>query len=115
MNALFSSLSGLIMILFNQQLSKLFGIENHTAFWVVGLALFYFAITIAYEMKKQRRFAILWIIIQDFIWVVASIVILVFNPFQITQIGNIIIAIIAIIVLYMGIIQLNALNKSNSN
>ena len=110
-NALFSSTSGILMILLNNQLAHLFDTTNNSVFWIVGLILIYFAITIWYEIKKQRRLAILWIIIQDYAWVLGSIILLIFNPFHVTQTGNIIIGIIAFIVLLLGIAQMIALQK----
>ncbi|REE24698.1 hypothetical protein DFQ09_1032 [Winogradskyella pacifica] len=114
-NALFSSISGIIMILLNHQIANLFGTINNTVFWIVGLILIYFAITIWYEIRKQRRLAVLWIIIQDYAWVIGSLLLIIINPFQITQIGNLIIGIIALIVLYMGINQMIALKKTTAN
>lgn len=114
-NAIFSSISGLIMILFNYQIAELFGTNNNSIFWIVGLILIYFTITIWYEIKKQRRLAVLWIIIQDYTWVIGSLILIIINPFQITQIGNLIIGIIALIVLYMGISQMIALKKTTAN
>jgi hypothetical protein len=110
-NALFSGISGIILLIFNKVIAQVFGTTNHTVFLIVGIALIYFAGTIGYEIKKQRKSAIQWIIIQDFIWVVASIVLIIFNPFQSTQKGILIIGIVAIIVLYMGVRQKIALNK----
>ena len=112
-NAIFSSLSGTILIFLNQYIADLFGTTNTKVFLIVGLVLIYFAITIAYEIIKQRKLAVLWIIIQDFTWVIASVVLMLLNPFQITQIGNLIIGIIAAIVFYMGINQMLALNPSS--
>ena len=112
-NALFSSVSGFIMILLNHQIANIFGTTNNTIFWIVGIVLIYFAITIGYEITKQRRWAVLWIIIQDYTWVLGSLILIIFNPFQVTQIGNVIIGVIAVIVLYMGICQMMALNKMN--
>ena len=108
-NAIFSTVSGIILILLNHQIANLFGTTNSTVFWIVGLLLIYFAVTIWYEIKKQRRLAILWIIIQDYAWVLGSLILLIFNPFQITQIGNVLIGIVALMVLYMGINQMNKL------
>ncbi len=110
-NALFSGISGIILILLNHQIALVFGTTNYTVFWVIGLLLIYFSITIWYEIKKQRRFAVLWIIIQDYSWVLGSLILIVFNPFEITQIGNFIIAIVALIVLFMGINQMNGLKE----
>jgi len=114
-NALFSSISGTLMIVLNKQLANLFGTTNNTVFWIVGLTLIYFALTIAYEIKKQRKWAVLWIVIQDVTWVLGSVILLVFNPFNITLTGNIIIGIIALTVLYMAINQKKQLNKMTAS
>lgn len=110
-NTLFSSISGILMILLNRQIAHLFGTTNNTVFWIIGLILIYFAITIWYEIQRQRRIAVLWIIVQDYAWVLGSLILIITNPFQITQIGNLIIGIIAIVVLYMGINQMVGLNE----
>lgn len=110
-NVLFSSLSGATLILLNKQIANVFGTSNNTVFWIVGLILIYFSLTIWYERKKQRKLAVIWIIIQDFLWVIGSVLLMVLNPFQITQTGNIIIGIIAAIVLFMGVNQTMAFNK----
>ena len=114
-NALFSSISGIVMILFNQSIDELFGTSNNTVFWAIGIALIYFALTITYEIKEQRKKAITWIIIQDYIWVLGSIILIIFSPFEITQMGNLIIGLIALIVLYMGINQMSELKKTTAN
>lgn len=113
-NAIFSSMSGLIMILFNNQIAELFGTSNNSVFWIVGLILIYFTITIWYEIRKQRKIAVLWIIIQDFLWVMGSIILILLNPFNITSLGNLIIGIIASIVLLMGLNQTRAFNKKTT-
>jgi hypothetical protein len=104
-NALFSGISGILLILFYPSLAKIFEVENQTIFWVVGLLLVYFSGTILFEVKKQRKIAVAWIIIQDFVWVIGSLIILVFRPFSISENGEYIIVLIAIIVLFMGINQ----------
>lgn len=110
-NALFSSISGIILIILNKQIADLFGTANNTVFWIVGLVLLYFAATIWFEKSKQRRLAVLWIIIQDFLWVLASVILIVLNPFEVTPTGNSIIGGVALIVLFMGVNQFRALNK----
>lgn len=112
LNFLFSSASGLLLVILYQPIAILFGTNNTTVFWMVGIALIYFAITIWYEIKRQRKFAILWIIIQDFLWVVGSLILIVLNPFEITLIGNLIIAIIGLIVLFMAVNQVKELKKN---
>ncbi|QXP58468.1 hypothetical protein [Olleya sp. HaHaR_3_96] len=110
-NALFSSLSGLLIVALHQQIATVFETSNTTVFWSVGLILIYFALTIWYEIKAQRKLAIIWIIIQDYTWVLASVILILFNPFKITFIGNFIIGAIALIVLFMGINQMIALQR----
>jgi hypothetical protein len=111
LNSIFSSVSGIIFILLNNQISNLFGTENNTVFWIIGLILIYFSITIWFEISRQRKIAVLWIIIQDYLWVLGSFILILLNPFNITLAGNIITGIIALIVLFMGINQTIAINK----
>ena len=111
LNSIFSSVSGIIFILLNKQISNLFGTENNTVFWIIGLILIYFSITIWFEISRQRKIAVLWIIIQDYLWVLGSFILILLNPFNITLSGNIITGIIALIVLFMGINQTIAINK----
>lgn len=113
-NAYFSSLSGLLLIVLNSQMAKLFGTSNNSIFWIVGIALIYFAGTIIFEIKRLRPLAILWIIIQDFTWVATSFFILIVSPFEISKEGNGIIAIVALVVLFMGMNQAKALSKLDS-
>jgi hypothetical protein len=114
-NAIFSGLSGLGLILFYKSISNLFGLEQNNIFWGVGAGLLFFALTIILEVKKQRKLAILWIIIQDFIWVIGSTTLLLLTPFSISDSGQIIIAIIALIVFLMAINQSVALSKTKEN
>lgn len=113
-NALFSGISGTILILLNQHIAILFGVNENAIFWIVGLVLIYFSLTIGYEIKKQRRVAILWIITQDYAWVLGSVILIIFNPYEVTKSGLLIIGIVAIIVLYMGIHQMIGLNKTSN-
>lgn len=114
LNALFSALSGIVLIVLNKEIAGLFGTANTTVFWVIGIVLLIFASTILYETRKQRPIAVLWIIIQDFLWVIGSFVIITVNLFEISKTGNSTIAIIATIVLFMGVNQYKALAQIDS-
>ncbi|MEM8969660.1 MAG: SRPBCC family protein [Bacteroidota bacterium] len=114
-NALFSGISGITLITLSRSIAELFGTENNTVFWITGIALIVFSATIVYEIAKQRPLAILWIIVQDFLWVIGSIVLLVFNPFSISSTGMLIIGLVALIVLYMAINQASALGKVDAH
>ncbi len=104
-NSISSFLSGATLILFPVFFMNLFGIQNTTVFWVLGIALLFFSGTILVEIKKQRALAILWIIIQDSIWVVASFAVLIWRPFPISDAGYLLIDIFAFIVLTFAIFQ----------
>jgi ribosome-associated toxin RatA of RatAB toxin-antitoxin module len=73
--------------------------------------LLFFSGTILVEIKKQRALAILWIIIQDSVWVIASIVILIWRPFDISDAGYLLIDIFAFLVLLFTIFQSIGLSR----
>lgn len=110
-NAIFSATSGIVLILFSSAIAALFGIRTPTVFWIVGIALLFFAATILYEIRKLNRARIIWIITQDLLWVIGSIYILIVNPFSISPAGNWIITSVAMIVLAMAIGQALALMR----
>ncbi len=115
LNALFSGVSGTASIVLNWQIAELFGTPNTTIFWIIGFVLIFFALTISYEIFKQRSLAVLWIIAQDILWVIGSILILAIDPFNILLYGKILIAVVAIIVFFMAVSQSRALAEMDSN
>lgn len=114
MNALFSSTSGVLLLLFSHPIAKIFGTTNSVPFLIIGAVLLLFSATIFFEIKKQRPLSILWIIAQDFLWVAASIIIVVTNYFEVSKVGNTSIAAVAFIVLFMGVNQSKALAQVDS-
>ena len=114
-NALFSGVSGIILITFHSAIASLFSVENTSVFWIIGIALIYFTATILFEWKRQKQIGILLIIAQDILWVFGSLILLIFQPFTISTNGNWVIGIIAFIVLLMAINQSYALKRSKIN
>ncbi len=110
-NAVFSILNGALLLLFQEKFIKIFKVEPGNFFTILGILLLFFALTLIIEIKKQRAISILWIIIQDALWVIGSIVLLIFNPFNISTEGNIIIAIVGLVVLILGLGQAKGLAK----
>ncbi len=110
-NLISSFLSGVALILFPVFFMDLFGVQNTTVFWVLGIALLFFSGTILVEIKKQRALAILWIIIQDLIWVIASFAILIWRPFNISEVGYWLIDLFAFLVLTFAIFQSIGLSR----
>ncbi|NAY92176.1 hypothetical protein GTQ34_09615 [Muricauda sp. JGD-17] len=108
-NAIFSTLTGALVLLFTDKTEEIFGVAPSNFFLVLGVLLMLFTITLLIEIVKQRALAVLWIIVQDMLWVLASAVLLIFNPFNVTVEGNLIIALVAIVVLLIGIGQAKGL------
>lgn len=115
LNALFSSISGIVLLLFNNQIATLFATSNNLVFQIIGYVLLFFATTIIYEVYKQRPKAVLWIIIQDFLWVIGSVILVISNPFDISKSGNSTITVVAFIVLFMGFNQTKALAQVDND
>ena len=114
-NASCSSLSGLIMIVGHQQLATLFQVSNAMPFWIIGILLLFFALTIVIEIKPQRIKAVWWIIIQDVLWVVGSIVLLLLQPWGISTIGNMMIGGMAALVFFFAYWQYQGIQALKQN
>ncbi|MTI38537.1 type II toxin-antitoxin system RatA family toxin [Fulvivirga lutimaris] len=114
LNALFSGFSGILLVALNKYVADLFDTSNTLAFQVIGATLIFFSLTIVFEINRQNLLGVLFIIIQDYLWVLVSMFILIFQPFEISVIGNSIIAVIALIVLYMAINQTKALAQTDN-
>mgnify|MGYP000152574403 CR=1 FL=1 len=104
-NAGFSFLSGLLLATLPKYIAGIFAASTYIPFVLIGLGLLFFAYTIWIEIKAQRPNKILAIIVQDLLWVVASLVILLTRPLSISDIGYSIIAWIGGIVLLFAILQ----------
>ena len=113
-NSISSFLSGTALILFQVFFMNLFGIQTTTVFWVLGIALLFFSGTILVEIKKQRALPILWIIIQDSVWVLASFAVLIWRPFAISDAGYLLIDMMAFLVLTFAIFQSIGLAQMDS-
>ena len=91
LNAISTLISGLSIFIFSHQLAGIFEIASNTPFLILGGVITFFSLTMFVEVKKQRALAILWIIIQDFMFTMASIYILIFRPFAISNTGYLLI------------------------
>lgn len=112
-NVIFSILNGALLLAFQEKVEQIFKVEPSNFFFILGILLLFFALTIIVEIKKQRTIPVLWIIIQDALWVIGSIVLLLFNPFNISTEGNIIIGIVALAVLVLALGQAKSLARAN--
>ncbi len=110
-NAIFSGISGILLILFAPHIAKAFGVSDTRVFQFTGVALVIFTILIGYQIKWQNPLGVLFIISQDILWVVGSILLLLFQPFSITATGNGILTFVAAVVLWMAFNQAKAMAR----
>ena len=113
-NAVFSGITGILLVSIPKVISEIFSTSNTAVFWVLGIGLLLFAATLIFTIKTQNPLGVLVIIIMDYLWVLGSIVILAFQPFAISTVGGGIIAAVALVVLLIAINQAKALAKVDS-
>ena len=112
-NAIFSLVTGLLLVTMPDYISQLFGVTHGASFFYLGLSLVLFSIIVLY-VSRQRHIHILYALIislLDLIWVLASLIILILDPLQFKMTGNVIIAAVALIVLSIAIMQLFGIAK----
>jgi len=114
LNAITTLLSGLGILVFHKQLMNIFEISSNTPFLIVGGVITFFSLTMFVEIKKQRALAILWIIIQDILFVLASIYVLIKRPFDISDTGYFLIELFLIPIIFFIIYQSIGLAKMDS-
>jgi len=119
LNAVSTLISGLGILILSHFLSSIFNISSNTPFLIVGGAITFFSITMFVEIKKQRALALLWIITQDCLFTIASIYVLIFKPFDISDMGYLLIGMflipIVFFILYqsIGLFRLDSKKTSN--
>lgn len=106
-NALFSLVSGLVLILFPEDTAIKMNLTNNLPLVIIGLGLILFAAIILFiSYKKSLNYQFVKsIILQDLLWVLGSIILLIVMPFGISVWGNILISLIAVIVFCFAFLQ----------
>ena len=99
-NALFSLLSGTIMLLFGKTLAEWMNISNALVLTIIGIGLILFGVYVYYNSAKAKISVneVKVIIIQDWIWVIGSLIIIMLQLFNINFQGFVLIGIIALVV-----------------
>lgn len=105
LNAVFSGTSVLGLMVWHADAAAFFGISATRPFLLIGIALLCFSLSILFTIWRQNALAILWIIVQDLLWVMGSIVLLALNPFDVSTGGNYLIGGVALVVLVMALLQ----------
>lgn len=103
-NATFSAFNGLSMFLFNDQIQALLGFQQSSVLLIIGAGLVVFSIGILYVITKRlgNKQLVHTISLLDGFWVLGSLLIVIFQLFDLSPIGYGIISVIAIIVGLFG-------------
>lgn len=116
-NAVFSLATGFILVFGSGPIAQTFNISQDGPFFYLGFGLILFASTVFYigHQNPIEPFHAYIISAQDFIWVLASILLLIFDPFQFSTAGNVMITVVALIVLAFALFQVFAITRVNRN
>lgn len=99
-NALFSTINGLAMLFFSNQIAQWMNISQPMVLVVIGAILLGFAFlvyrTAVAPIISEKK--VKFIILQDWLWVIGSVLIIATQAFGINQLGLIIIGVVAFIV-----------------
>ncbi len=110
-NAAFSATSGILLIVFHRYISALMGIPYSWILLIVGISLLLFVGMILYTVTRKQIQPLLVraIIVQDWLWVVGSTMIVGFQLLDLSLLGYVLVVVVAIIVILMAIYQKRAL------
>jgi hypothetical protein len=113
-NAVFSFLSGLVMIILNDSLSLYIGISIAYLLPIIGINLIVFSICLWFISRYTKiRDYIAWtIVLLDLAWVLGSAVVASIDVLTVQ--GNMVVMLLAAIVFLLSVFQLIGIRKSKS-
>lgn len=113
-NALSSGATGLLLALMPQTIANLFGANQSWPFLETGIFLIVFALLVfyAYTQKSIKPGLVKTIIYLDTTWVIGSMIIVVFTPFNLSVWGYVLITAVALWVAAMAYLQNLGLKKA---
>lgn len=108
-NAIFSTASGLVLILV-RPLASLMQANSRTLIFI-GIGLILFALTVMHAAlrKDVSRKQVLSIVVQDWVWVVASLIVIALQAWQLSSVAYMLIGAVAVIVGLFASLQLKFL------
>jgi hypothetical protein len=111
-NGASSGITAIGLIALPKMIADLFQVPRASFFFAVGIFLFAFALLVLYEggKDKARPGRVRLIIALDFLWVVASIIVVLAMLHTISPIGHLLIFVVAIWVGVMAYLQVRGLN-----
>jgi hypothetical protein len=106
-NAMFSVATGAVMIIAGGSVASFLGIEASWMVRLVGAGLLPFAVAVAVSARPQNLAArsAFAISAADFVWVLASMVLVLFRPDLLSPAGTISVAVVAVIVTGFASVQ----------
>jgi len=115
MNAAFSGFSGAVLLLFSNEMSRLFDVSAPEVFFILGFGLLIFSAFVAFTASKMidNWVLVLIISIADLLWVTGSILIIAFDLFALSGIGQALIGLVALLIAYFGMNQLKHAPKKS--
>ncbi len=113
-NSAFSGLSGLALVFISDHINTLFNIDNTIVLPAIGINLLVFSLIVYYVAVKQlkRNSLVTLISALDLLWVIGSAAIILFQLFNLSSAGYIIIGVVAIWIAFLGSMQIKY-NKGN--
>lgn len=113
LNAAFSGLSGLVLILLPETMGLLLGFSSPAVFLVIGVGLLGFSADLIHQATRERMagWRALYASLGDVLWVLGSVVGVLVWADYLTAVGVAIVLAVAALVLCFGIAQLAGLNK----
>jgi len=110
-NSLFSLITGISMAMFSDKLFHFFSIEmndNQHLFEIIGLNLIIFSIFVWYVSSKHlnNRKWVNLISFLDILWVIGSFAIVIFQLFNLSNGGYVLIAMVALWIAFLAYMQL---------
>jgi predicted membrane channel-forming protein YqfA (hemolysin III family) len=113
LNAVSSGATGILMLVAASLIAQWFGITTTTPIWGVGLFLVGFAAFVGFESRRNPLSAsrIRTIIFLDLTWVVTSLLIILFQLFNLSLMGYLLIGAVALWVAAMAYLQNRGLQQ----
>jgi len=104
-NALFSTLSGLTVLVAQRWVSRILGLSNDANLWILGVVLIVFAVSLTFNARRQNvKMSDAWVAVSmDLAWVVGSAVLIFVVPFS--TVGQWVVILVAETVLVFALFQ----------
>lgn len=104
-NSIFTGMSSATFILFSDVLAHLYLVDAFII-KIIGIGLIIFLVQLIWLLKSENSWIrIQWIIFQDLLWVFSSILLVFWNPLDVSIFANILILFVAMIVAVFAFLQ----------